>query len=118
MKKIILPILTLIVLVSSIKTYSQECSECNQRNVIIYDNKMLVPRPDDSADPELLTKTRKWFSLFYITAGENAAFWQDPSHDCITKFTAAFFTKADTVNESMILEEQGVLVPPKGPPAF
>ncbi|MGE5411273.1 MAG: T9SS type A sorting domain-containing protein, partial [Clostridiales bacterium] len=115
MKKIILPILTLIVLVSSIKTYSQECSECNQRNVIIYDNKMLVPRPDDPSDPELLTKTRKWFSLFYITAGENAAFWQDPSHDCITKFTAAFFTKADTVNESMIFGIDYTNTPPPGP---
>jgi hypothetical protein len=51
------------------KALSQSCEECQTRNLIIFDNNILVPRPT-GPDSVMATAIPQWWNLFYITGGK------------------------------------------------
>lgn len=76
--------------------FSQECEECNTRNIVIFDNQILVPRPT-GPDSILATAIPKWWDLFYITTGEDKYFNTDPTNECFVKLCEAYFIVKDTI---------------------
>ncbi len=93
--------------------FSQECQECKSRNIVIFDNAILVPRPT-GPDSVLKVAIPQWWDLFFITGGENKYFSEDPTRNCFVKLCEAFFVVKDTVVNNLIHGQEHANSAPAG----
>jgi hypothetical protein len=102
MKKILLLTLICCSLFYS-NSSAQTCTECRERVIIIYDNKVNIPAPDYASIPvdEQIKAYREWTNLYYIAGGIRNYIQKDPTADCFRRLDAAFFTEPDSINASI-----------------
>ena len=115
MKRSKLFVLVLLLSLIYIKSvYTQTCEDCKHRNILIYDNNILIPRP--TGPDSVIRKTIPiWWNLFFISNAENGYFWSDATKDCLIKYDAGFFTSADTASKSLITGMEHAHIAPQGP---
>lgn len=93
------------------KIMAQNCSTCQNRRVILYDNEVLVPRPSENRDSIL-----RYWDYFYIAGGLRSYLSStDPTRDCIRRLDGAFFTTRDTSAMSIKYGVEHANLPPAGP---
>ncbi len=97
---LVIPLITLILFTS---VFSQTCTDCEERAVIVYDLDVKIPEPDYKNIPvdEQITAYTEWTNLFYIAGGIRKYVWQDPTTDCLKKLCSAFFTQPDSINTTI-----------------
>ena len=96
-------------LISFTMAFGQDCQDCKKRRIILYDNKVNVPRPS-TAD-----SIYRYWDYFYIAGGVNSYITtMDPSRDCLQKLDGAFFTTKDTVTNSIKYGAEHANLPPPG----
>ncbi|MCX6144973.1 MAG: T9SS type A sorting domain-containing protein [Ignavibacteriales bacterium] len=100
----------ILMLVRFAPAYSQDCQDCKNRRVTLYDNEVNVPRP--SANPDSIYR---YWDYFFIAGGVKEYLANtDPTRDCIRRLDGAFFTKKDTVTSNIKFGLEHANLPPPG----
>jgi len=92
-------------------SYCQDTVSFNQRNIIIYDNNVLVPRPNGA---DSLSKIPAWNNMFFLSTTVSKALLNDPTIDSIIITNAGFFTNSDTTNNSQVADPSFAILAPAG----
>lgn len=101
MKSALLSSLFILFLVNDV--LSQTCTDCEKRNIIVYDNDIKIPEPDYKNIPagQQIAAYAEWSNLYYIAGGIRNYVWKDPTTDCLRKLDCAFFTQPDSINNTI-----------------
>jgi len=81
----------------------QTCSDCEKRDILMYDNDVKIPVPDykNMTADQQIAAWGEWSNLYYIAGGVRNYLWQDPTNDCLRKLCPAFFTQPDSINTTI-----------------
>jgi hypothetical protein len=106
--KTLISIFSLLVIVHS-QISAQDCQACKPRTIILYDNYVNVPRPQDDAG------IYRYWDFFYIAAGvKDYVIKTDPTCDCFSTFDGAFFTTKGAVQTNIKWGIEHANTPPPG----